>query len=359
MPEERRLRVAVVGLNMGAEMLAALAAHPRAQVVAICDTDKPRLDTLAKKYGVARTYRDYQQMLDHETFDGICISTPNRLHAPMARVAMERGLHVMCEKPLAMDTEEAQDLLRLARRKGITHAVNFSNRPNPAVRFVKELIDAGTLGHVNQAHIAYLQDWLSDASTPYSWRNSLADGGPGALGDIASHVLDLGRLFLGEIAAVSAQLAIITAERAAPDGSLRRVDADDLVDMHVRFRSGTLASVRASRVARGYGDYRRVELYGERASLILELNVSVIRVLRADEATRFTDRDFRTVFAYDARNGGSIWTENTVEWVDAALEGRQMSPSFEDGMRCQQVIDAAVKSDAERRWIDLPAGEPS
>ncbi len=359
MPEDRQFRVAVVGLRVGVNMLDALASHPRAKVVSICDTDEPRLRELADQYGIGRIYLDYGQMLESEQLDGVCIATPNRLHVPMARLALERGLHVMCEKPLALSTQDARDLLLLARRKGVTHAVNFSNWTNPAVRYVKDLIDAGELGRIYQAHLAYLQDWLADATAPYSWRNSKADSGTGALGDLGSHVIDLGRLFAGEIGSVSATLAVIIAERHSPDGSLRRVDADDLVDMQIRFRSGTLASLRVSRVARGFGDYRRIELYGERSALILEIDSNVIRVTRADEANLMTGRDFRLVFARDARRGEGRWTGNTIAWADAALEGRPFSPNFEDGLRCQQVIDAAVRSDAERRWIDLPADEQS
>jgi predicted dehydrogenase len=127
MPELQPLRVAVVGLHMGAAMLDALTSYSRACVVAICDRDESRLRAMAEQYGIHRTFLDFEQMLDGVELDGVCISTPNRLHVPMVRLALERGLHVMCEKPLALDTEEAQGLLHLARQKGVTHGVNFSN----------------------------------------------------------------------------------------------------------------------------------------------------------------------------------------------------------------------------------------
>jgi predicted dehydrogenase len=348
---EATLRVAVVGLRMGAAMLEALIRHPRAEVVAICDPVEERTEALAQKYGIDGTYLDFESLMEAETLDGICISTPNRLHAPMVRTAIERGLHVMCEKPLTLDTGEARELLALARAAGITHGTNFSNRPNPAVHFMKEQIAQGVLGRVYEAHLAYLQDWLADTGAPYTWRNSRAESGSGALGDIGSHVLDLGRLFLGEITAVSAHLGIVTPERVRPDGTVDVVDADDLAYMQFRFASGTQGLLRVSRVARGRCDIRRVELYGEKASLVLEIDKGISRVLRADEATAWRGDGFRTVFAHDANR--STWGGNVTAWVDAALEGREMAPSFEDGLRVQQICDAALRSDDEQRWVNV------
>lgn len=347
----KNLRVAVVGLRVGKSHLDALAAHPRAEIRAVCDPVEDLAREMARHYSVPGVYADYETMLAHEDLDGVCLATPNRLHAPMTRAAIARGLHVLCEKPLTLDTGEARDLLRMARAAGITHATNFSNRPNPAVRFVKEQIDAGVLGRVYEVHLTYQQDFLGDPMAPHTWRNSRVEGGSGVIGDTGSHMLDLSRLFLGEVASVSAHLGIVTAERARPDGSMAVVDADDLAFASLRYAGGVHGLLRVSRVARGRSDLRRVELYGERASLVLEIDTGINRVWRADEATVFRGDGFRIVFARDPRI--STWGGNILEWVDASLERRGMAPSFEDGLRCQEILDAAIRSDAERRWIDV------
>ena len=349
--QDGRLRVAVAGLHIGRGHARAVAAHPRADLVAVCDPNEALAREVADAYGDPAIYADYDAMLAAESLDGVCIATPNRLHAPMARAAIARGLHVLCEKPLTLDTGEARDLLARARTAGVTHAVNFSNRPNPAVRYVREQLDAGVLGRVYEAHLTYLQDWLADADAPYTWRNSAAESGSGALGDIASHVLDRGRLFVGEVGAVSACLGVAISERPRPDGTPGRVDADDLASLHLRYRDGAHGIVRVSRVARGRCDVRRVELYGERASLALEIDKGVNRVLRAEETTRWRGDSFYEVFASDP----AVWTwgGNIHAWIDAALDHRALAPSFEDGLRCQEIVDAALRSHAEQRWIDL------
>jgi len=351
--QDGRLRVAVAGLHIGAGHVRAIAAHPRADLVAVCDPDTSLAREVAAVYGAPTVYADYDAMLAAEDLDGVCVATPNRLHAPMVRAAITRGLHVMCEKPLTLDTDEARDLLARARAAGVTHAVNFSNRPNPAVRYVADQLAAGALGRVYEVHLTYLQDWLSDPEAPYTWRNSAAESGSGALGDIASHVLDLGRLFIGEAGAVSASLGVAVPERLRPDGTMGRVDADDLAYLSLRYRNGAHGLLRATRMARGRCDIRRVELYGERASLVLELDKGVNRVLRAEEATRWRGDSFYEVFASDP----AVWTwgGNVREWIDASLERRSMAPNFEDGVRCQEIIDAALQSHNERRWVDVPS----
>ena len=348
---EQRLRVAVAGLRIGREHLVALAKHPAAEIRAVCDPVEERAREMATAFGVPAIYGDYEAMLTKEDLDGVCIATPNRLHAPMIRAALRRGLHVMCEKPLALDAADARALLAEARAIGLTHATNFSNRPNPAVHYVQEQFAADVLGRIYEVHLTYLQDWLSEPAAPYTWRNSRAESGSGALGDIASHMLDLGRLFVGEVAAVSAHLGVVTPERARPDGTVGRVDADDLAYLHLRYANGPPGLVRVSRVARGRCDLKRVELYGERASLVLEMDKGVNRVLRADEPTLWRGDNFRMVFAFDPNV--RTWGGNVLAWVDATLARREMQPSFEDGLRCQEILDAALHSHTERCWIDV------
>ncbi len=349
-----RLRVAVAGLRIGEWHARAVAEHPRAELRAVCDANPERAEEVAVKYGAPKQYTSYGQMLESEELDAVSIATPNALHVPMVRAALARGLHVMCDKPLSLRTSEARELLAEARAAGVTHGINFSNRPNPTVQFVKSRIDEGALGRIYEVHLTYLQDWLSDPNAPYTWRNSRAESGSGALGDIASHVLDLARLFAGEIDAVSASLATVVGERTGIGGAAIPVDVDDLAHLTLHFAAGSHGILRVSRVARGRCDIRRVELFGEQASLVLEIDQGVNRVLRADEMTAWRGDGFREVFASDPREWS--WGGNITTWIDAALARREMSPNFEDGLRCQEILDAALLSAEQRRWVDVRHG---
>jgi predicted dehydrogenase len=347
----RSLRVAVAGLRIGEWHARAVAEHPRAVLSAVCDANPERAEAVALKYGAGNAYTSYERMLEAEELDGVSIATPNALHVPMVRAALARGLHVMCDKPLSLYTTEASELLSEARAAGVTHGINFSNRPNPAVRFLQSMLEPETIGRIYEIHLSYLQDWLSDPGAPFTWRNSRAESGSGALGDIASHVLDLGRLFAGEIESVSASLGTVVPERLDASGIANKVDVDDLAYMCLRFANGAHGLLRVSRVARGRCDIRRVEIYGERASFVLEIDHGISRVLRADEMTAWRGDGFREVFASDSRLWS--WGGNIAEWIDASIERREMSPNFEDGLRCQEVLDAALQSADMRCWMTV------
>src|SRR4051794_30037954 len=190
------IRIAVVGLGkMGLSHLAIVKAHPEVELAAVCDASKYVLGVLEKYTGVA-TYSDYETMLRDAELDAVLIATPSRTHAGMVRAALERGLHVFCEKPFTLTVEDAEDLTALAREKGLVTQVGYHNRFVGAFSEVKRLLDAQAIGTVT--HV------LGEAYGPVvlkskggTWRSRKEEGG-GALYDYAAHPLNLLNWYLGE-----------------------------------------------------------------------------------------------------------------------------------------------------------------
>jgi predicted dehydrogenase len=190
------IRVAVVGLGkMGLSHLALLRAHPQVELAAICDSSNYVLSVLQKYTGVA-THSDYEKMLRHVPLDAVLIATPTRTHARMVRSALERDLHVFCEKPFTLSKADAEELASLGRDRGLVTQVGYHNRFVGAFREVKALLDSGALGTVTHA--------LGEAYGPVvtkakgsTWRSQRAEGG-GCLYDYAAHPIDLLNWFLGE-----------------------------------------------------------------------------------------------------------------------------------------------------------------
>lgn len=190
------IRMAVVGVGkMGLSHLSILGAHPQVTMSAICDTSGYMLDVLEKYTGV-KGYSDYQKMLDHVSLDGIVIATPTKAHYQMARAALLRGIHVFCEKPLTLRSEESMELARLADERGLHGQVGYHNRFVAAFAEAKRLVDLGAIGQVTHA--------LAEAYGPVvlrpkggTWRSRRNEGG-GALYDYAAHPLDLLTWYLGE-----------------------------------------------------------------------------------------------------------------------------------------------------------------
>lgn len=190
------LRVAVVGLGkMGLSHLSMIKAHPNVELAAICDTSKITLEVLAKYTGVT-TYNDYTKLLEGVDLDAVVIATPSKTHASMVRAALERGLHVFCEKPFTLAPNESDALASLADMQGLVTQVGYHNRFVGAFREVKRLLDVGAIGTVTHA--------MGEAYGPVvlkpsggTWRSQREQGG-GCLYDYAAHPIDLLNWYLGE-----------------------------------------------------------------------------------------------------------------------------------------------------------------
>ena len=185
----RLLRVAVIGMGkMGISHLAILNAHPRVDVAAVCDSAKYVLDVLGKYTGL-RTFSDFDAMLAAVPLDAVLIATPSALHAPMVRAALDRGLHVFCEKPFCLDAEEGAALADLARAKGLICQVGYHNRFVASFGEVRRLVAAGALGDVTHV-LAEAYGAVVTKPAPTSWRTS-RDAGGGCLYDYAAHPINL------------------------------------------------------------------------------------------------------------------------------------------------------------------------
>lgn len=190
------IRLAVVGLGkMGLSHHAMINAHPRVQVKAICDSASYVLDVLNKYTGVT-TYTDFDAMLREVELDAVIIATPSTLHARMVRAALERNLHVFCEKPFCLATKDGEELTLLAQEKGLVTQVGYHNRFVGAFQEVKNLISANAIGEVT--HV------LAEAYGPVvlrpkgaTWRTQRSEGG-GCLYDYAAHPLNLLTWYFGK-----------------------------------------------------------------------------------------------------------------------------------------------------------------
>ena len=190
------VRLALIGLGkMGISHLAIARSHPDAELVAVCDTTGYVLDVLAKYTGI-KVYSDYNKMLADERLDGVLIATPSRFHGEMVRAALERNLHVFCEKPFCLDVAEGQRLATLAKDKGLVNQVGYHYRFVGAFREAKRLIDAGAIGRVHNVRAeAYGPVVLRPKNV--TWRAKKSEGG-GCLYDYACHAIDLVNFLIGK-----------------------------------------------------------------------------------------------------------------------------------------------------------------
>ena len=269
---------------------------------------------------------------------------------------------ILCQKPLANDVPDAKRMRDAVERAGVLHMICHNYRRAPAVALAKSLIAEGRLGTIRHYRGTYLQDWIVDPEFPRVWRLEKSKAGSGALGDIASHSIDLARHLVGEIREVCGLLETFIHERPLPEGGGRgAVDVDDAALALVRFENGAIGSVEGSRFAPGRKNYNRFEINGSKGSLAFDLERMNELELYLEEGP---ESGFRSVLTTDASHPyvGAWWPPghivgyehtfvHTVLDLLRAIEAQKLpTPNFEDGVRNQRVLAAIERANASRGW---------
>jgi predicted dehydrogenase len=328
---------------------------------AACGRNVSNLEAFARRFGWQTTETSWERLVARDDIDLVDICTSNVIHMPIAVAAAKAGKHVFCEKPIAMNADEARQMLDAAREAGVRHMVAFNYRRVPAIVLAKQLIDEGKIGTVRHFNAVYYQDWLVDPGFPIVWRHDVKEGGSGAHGDMNAHTVDLARYLVGEIEAVCGAKEVFVKERPFAGGSgTGTVTADDAMYFLARFRDGALGSFMATRFATGRKNYLRLEIFGSEGSLVFNLErLNELEFYsRADEGK---EQGFRTIVVTESSHpfisawwpSGHIigWEHTFIHEVRDLLlaidKGEAVRPDFYDGLRCQQVLDAALESAVE------------
>jgi predicted dehydrogenase len=338
--------------------------HP--VLTAACGRDEAHLAEFAARFGYRSTETSWERLVARDDIHLVDICTPNGTHLPIALEAAKHGKHIFCEKPLAMNADEARQMYEAAEGAGVTHMVAFNYRRVPAVALAKQMAEQGSLGRIYHFNAVYYQDWLADPAYPYVWRNDVLQAGSGAHGDLNAHTVDLARYLVGEFEAVSGAQQVFIEQRAKQDGAMGQVTADDATGFLARFQNGALGVFMATRLATGRKNFLRFELFGSKGSLVFNLE-------RLNELEFFSSEDpdgaqgFRTILVTAKSHpylaawwppGHIIGWEHTFihETYDLLVAidgGKPAIPDFRDGWKCQQVLDAVQESAAESGWIAL------
>ena len=348
----------------------------------VVDVNDQLADDARQRYGFAESSGDWRTVVGRSDIDVVDIVTPNDSHAEIAIAAASAGKHIISEKPLARTGDEARTMLDAVNKAGVIHMVAFNYRRTPAVALARQYIEEGRIGAVRNFRGTYLQDWSADPAGPLSWRFQKKIAGSGAVGDIGTHVIDLARYLVGEIAAVNAMVQNYIPERPLQSGGFDKlgasdrnaagprgkVDVDDEMVTLVRFQSGAVGSIEATRNAYGRNNFITFEIHGSEGSIFFNYERrDELQVMFADDPA--DARGFRTVYTGPSHPyGGSLWPipalgigygeTKIIECHDlcaAIMTGKQPSPNFDDGYRIARIADAILESGAQETWTTVAA----
>ncbi|MDI9469690.1 MAG: Gfo/Idh/MocA family oxidoreductase [Bacillota bacterium] len=345
---------------------------------AICGRDAEWVAEAARQFGYPSWETDWQTLVARDDIDIIGITAPSNVHRQIAIGAAEHGKHVFCEKPLALNTPDAREILAAVQKAGVRHQVGFNYRFAPAIRLAKQMIEEGRLGTIYRFRGEYLQDFIIDPEFPLVWRLDREVAGSGSLGDLGAHLIDLARYLVGEFRQVlGAQKTFIEerplvermtglSARADESAGRGRVTVDDVTQFLIDFDCGAQGSIEATRFAMGHKNNLNFEINGSRGSLRFSLErINELEYYDADEPEGL--QGFRLIQVTEGSHpylyawwpaGHVLGYEHTFvhewyEFIRAIETGGETAPSFEDGMRCCQILDAVEKSAAEGGWVEV------
>jgi predicted dehydrogenase len=336
-----------------------------------CGQNEADLKAFAERWGWEEVATDWRKVVGREDIDIVDIAVPTYLHHEMAVAAAEAGKHIFCEKPFALNTAEAQEMLTAAEKAGVVHYINHNYRRVPAVRLAKKLIDDGMVGRIFHWRGAYLQDWIVDPDFPLTWHLRKETAGSGPHGDLNSHSVDLARYLVGDIKAVSAMTANFISERPLPGAGAATFSAgggessgtgpvtvEDAAFMLAEFENGALGSFEASRFAPGRKNFNNFEIYGSKGSILFNLErMNELQLFLRDDPAYA--QGFRTILATEGGEhdyianwwppGHIIGYEHefhhaVVDFMDAIANGTTIAPNFHDGLKEMEVLMAGLES---------------
>ncbi|KRE48122.1 Gfo/Idh/MocA family protein [Paenibacillus sp. Soil522] len=384
-----KIKVGVIGNGfIGPTHIEAIRRLGFVEVEAIAERTRESAEKKASALHVPKFYGDYKEMLDNPAIQAIHNCTPNHTHFQINKDIILAGKHVLSEKPLAMNSEESAELLKLAKECGIVHGVNFNYRQFPIVKQLASLIRKDEFGIISLVHGSYLQDWLL-YDTDYSWRlDSKMGGKTRAVTDIGSHWCDTVQYVTGKIISeVFADLTTTfpvrkkaprtTATFGADDNSIQAyehlpVDTEDFATVLIRFDDGTKGVFTVSQVSAGRKNRLSFELNGSKQSafwnqeepekLWIGHRDRANEILLADPCL-FTDEVRGCIHHPGGHNEG--WPDalknmmlNFYSFIrDGKDPNKDQAPfaTFEDGHRSMRIIDAIWESHVTNKWVKVEA----
>ena len=332
-----------------------------AQIVAIASARREHAEEVAREFDIPHVESDWRAIMSRYDVDLVSIVTPVVHHCEMVLAALHRGKAVLCEKPMAMNADEAKRMMESARESGALALIDHELRFLPGRIKMRELIHQGAIGKVRHAALTFRSDSRADPNRSWNWWSDEKQGG-GALGAIGSHVVDGFRWFLGtEVSEVTANLATHISERKDHEGRSRPVTTDDETNMLLRFADGEFTEgatgmASMSLVEAGKPEHR-LEIFGSSGALMIEENGDLwqsqvgdgqwnrVEVGRGELAPGTRDSSWA--------RGFTIFSRKIVDALRAGETTVEGAATFEDGYRTQVVLDAAGRSFESRWWEKL------
>lgn len=338
---------------------------------AVCARNQEKAQAFADNWGYESVETDWRKLIARDDIDAVDICVPNNLHKEMSIAAAEAGKAILCEKPIAMNVAEGEEMCEAVEKAGVANMVWYNYRRVPAVTLAKQLIDEGRLGRIFHYRANFLQDWTISEDLPQGgealWRLDADAAGSGVTGDLLAHCIDTAIWLNGSITDVSAMTETFIKERVHQEtGEKKKVGIDDACAFLCHFNNGSLGLFESTRYARGHKALYTLEINGEKASIRWDLH-DLHRLEYFEHSDDGILRGWRSIHVTDGDHPymGHWWVpglqigyehsfvHQVADFLQGYAKGEAVSPTFRDALETQKVCDAVLKSAKERSWENV------
>lgn len=350
----------------------------------ICGRTEHLVKQAAEDFGWEEYATDWRDVVTRDDIDVVDIATPTVNHMEIALAAASAGKHVYCEKPMAMDSDQARKMVKIAQEKGIINMLGFNYRRIPAIALAHKMVaEEKLLGRIYHVRAVYLQDWIMDPNFPAIWKLKKEIAGSGPHGDLNAHIIDLARFITGDEidsvigvketfikkrpkAEVGESLNTMLTSDGVNKELLDDVTVEDACAFLARFKCGALGTFEATRFAAGRKNFHRIEINGEKGTIWFEFeDMNRLKYYNCEEPEEM--RAFKDILVTEGSHpyishwwpaGHIIGYENTFvnqfsDFFHAIKTNEDVKPNFYDGLKINQVLDAVMKSTETGAWTKV------
>lgn len=359
---QKKVGVGVIGTGFARKVqIPAFMAAEGAWVASVSSATLENAQSAADEFGIGHFSSDWRQTILHPEVDLVCITTPPNFHREMTLFAIEQGKHILCEKPMAMDLAEAEEMLAAAEGNPILTLIDHELRFQPGRQLVFQMLRDGAIGKIRHTKFIFQAPHRGDPNIAWNWWSDKSAGG-GALGAINSHIIDSFNWFLGsEISSVFCQLQTHIKTRRDSSGNQREVTSDDESNMLLRFHDGELTNDATGLVSVSMTEFpkykNQLEFYGEKGAIMID-HIGRVSMAMADEP------DWKEIDVELSENIPGVadtgfargFMDFAPHIVRAILDGKTIvehAATFADGVKVQRVLDAARLSNDSGRAVTI------
>jgi len=356
------IQIGIVGTGFGEKVyIPGFQAIPNVKIIGIWGRNAAKTQSLAERQDIPLVFDTVEEMAQHPDIHAIAVSTPPHMHYEQSMTVLKANKALFCEKPVALNTAQAKEMLDLAEANHLVHGVDFEFRAVPHWQYLKQLLERKIIGTIRFVEVAWQVEGRADAKRAWNWYAKKENGG-GALGAIGSHCFDYLEWLFCPIAQLSAQLSTSIKERPDPTGNLKPVDSDDTCNLLLEFMDATPCVVSLSTVTwRGQGHW--VRIYGEYGTLVLGSDnlldyIHGFKLWLAkpgeDLVEQFIPQELQFVHSHpDGRIAPFIGMAE--RFIHSIKTGVPMTPSLKEGLRSQVLIDATHQAHEQKNWVSVHA----